>query len=101
MTTPRTARDLRWLWIASELLLVATTVASVRLLERLYQDTTFLAPMLFAAIVCHAVLIAMRWFGFGAAVSGLVSFVAVVFAAVATHYSTTATAVIVPTGATG
>lgn len=100
MTTPRTARDLRWLWIASELLLVATTVASVRLLERLYQDTTFLAPMLFAAIVCHAVLIAMRWFGFGAAVSGLVSFVAVVFAAVATHYSTTATAVIVPTGAT-
>ena len=93
-------RDLRWVWLASEVLLVLTSIAGVRLLQRLYEDTTFLAPMLFSVIVAHGVLVVMRWFGFGAIVSSAVSFVGVVLSIVATHYSATASAVIIPSGAT-
>jgi transglutaminase-like putative cysteine protease len=92
-------RDLRWVWLASEVLLVLTSIAGVRLLQRLYEDTTFLAPMLFSVIVAHGVLVVMRWFGFGAIVASAVSFVGVVLSIVATHYSATATAVIIPSGA--
>lgn len=93
-------RDLRWVWLASEVMLVITSIATIQLLQRLYEDTSFVAPMMFTVIVSHAVLITMRWFGFGAVVSGAVSFIAVVLAIVATHYAETATAVILPSGRT-
>lgn len=93
-------RDLRWVWFASELLLVATSVSSVLMLERIFTDGTFLAPLMFTLIVAHGALIAMRWFGFGTFASALVSMVATAAALVAIHYSSTAIAAVVPTGET-
>jgi len=92
--------DLRWVWMASEALLVATSVAAIIMLQRVFADGSFLAPMVFTVIVGHGVLIAMRWFDFGTAASGLASLGATGAAIVAIHYSGTALAAIVPTGGT-
>ena len=93
-------QDLRWVWLASEILLVATSVSTVFLLGRIFADDTFISPLLFTLIVGHGVLIAMRWFGFGTATSALLSLVATVAAVVAIHYSASALAAVVPTSAT-
>jgi len=101
MTSPTGAgEDLRWVWLASEVLLVATSVSTVFMLQRIFEDTTFVAPLLFTLLVGHGVLIAMRWFGFGTGTSGLISLLATGAAVVAIHYSETAVAAIVPTGNT-
>ncbi|MGK0226328.1 MAG: hypothetical protein ACI8XD_001139, partial [Thermoproteota archaeon] len=93
-------QGLRWVWLASEALLVATSVATVFMLQRIFTDDTFLAPLLFTLIVGHGVLISMRWFGFGAVTSALVSLLATAAAIVAIHYSATAFAAVVPTSET-
>ncbi|MDB9846461.1 hypothetical protein OAC41_06820, partial [Acidimicrobiales bacterium] len=93
-------QDLRWVWLASEILLVATSISTVFLLRRIFADDTFVSPLLFTLIVGHGVLIAMRWFGFGTATSALLSLVATVAAIVAIHYSASALAAVVPTSAT-
>lgn len=102
MTAPAQSggQDLRWVWLASEVLLVATSVATVFMLQRIFTDDTFVAPLLFTLIVGHGVLIAMRWFGFGTVTSALVSLVATAAAIVAIHYSASALAAIIPTSAT-
>ena len=102
MTAPRQSgsQDLRWLWLASEVLLVATSAATAFMLQRIFTDNTFAAPLLFTLIAGHGVLISMRWFGFGTVTSALVSLLATTAALVAIHYSTTAWAVVVPTSAT-
>ena len=93
-------QDLRWVWLASEVLLVATSVSTVFMLQRIFTDDTFVSPLLFTLIVGHGVLIAMRWFGFGTVTSALVSLVATGAAIVAIHYSASALAAVVPTSAT-
>ena len=93
-------QDLRWVWLASEILLVATSIASVMMLQRVFAETSFIAPLMFTLIVGHGVLIAMRWFGFGTASSSLVSFIATTAAVVAIHYADSAIAAIVPTADT-
>ena len=102
MTTPGQSggQDLRWVWLASEVLLVATSVATVFILQRIFTDNSFLAPLLFTLIVGHGVLISMRWFGFGTVTSALVSLLATTAAVVAIHYSATALAAVVPTSET-
>lgn len=92
------AQDLRWMWIAAEILLVATSVASVFMLQRIFADTSFLSPLLFTLLVGHGVLIAMRWFGFGSLASAAVSLIATVAAIVAIHYADTALAAVIPSG---
>jgi transglutaminase-like putative cysteine protease len=93
-------QGLRWVWLASEALLVATSVATVFMLQRIFTDDTFLAPLLFTLIVGHGILISMRWFGFGAVTSALVSLLATATAIVVIHYSATAFAAVVPTSET-
>lgn len=93
-------RDLRWIWLASEVLLVATSVASVLMLERIFSDDSFLAPVMFTLLVAHGVLIATRWFGFGTFTSSILSLVATGAAIVAIHYSSSAIAAVVPTSGT-
>jgi len=93
-------QDLRWVWFASEVLLVATSVATVFMLQRIFSDDTFVNPLLFTLLVGHGVLIAMRWFGFGTVSAAVVSLVATAAAIVAIHYSASAMAAIVPTSAT-
>jgi len=95
-----TARDRRWVWFAAEVMLVVTTISSVLLLGRLFEDDTFISPLLFTALIGHAVLITMRWFGFNLTVSALLSLIAVALGIVATHYSSTAVGVLLPTGDT-
>jgi len=100
-TTPGSnQQDLRWVWFASELLLVATSIATVLLLKRVFADTSFIAPLVFTLLVAHGVLIATRWFGFGTTTSALVSLLATVAAVVAIHYSQTAIAAILPSSGT-
>jgi len=94
------SQGLRWVWLASEVLLVATSVATVFMLQRIFTDDTFLAPLLFTLIVGHGVLISMRWFGFGTVTSALVSLLATTAAIVVIHYSATAFAAVIPTSAT-
>jgi len=98
--TRATSDDLRWVWLAAEVLLVATSVATVFMLKRIFADTSFVAPLVFTLIVAHGVLIAMRWFGFGTTTAALVSLVATTAAVVAIHYSGTAIAAVVPTAGT-
>jgi hypothetical protein len=93
-------QDLRWVWLASEVLLVATSVATVFMLQRIFTDDSFVAPLIFTLVVGHGVLISMRWFGFGTVVSALVSLVATGAAIVAIHYSASALAAVVPTAGT-
>lgn len=93
-------RDLRWVWLASEVLLVATSIASVLMLDRIFSDGSFVAPLVFTLLVAHGALIATRWFGFGTFTSSLVSAVSTAAAVVAIHYSSTAIAAIVPTSGT-
>ena len=102
MTAPAQSggQDLRWVWLASEILLVATSVATVFMLQRIFTDDTFVAPLMFTLIVGHGVLISMRWFGFGTVTSALVSLVATAAAIVAIHYSASAVAAVIPTSAT-
>ena len=50
-------QDLRWVWLASEVLLVATSLAAVLMLQRVFDDTSFIAPLMFTLIVGHGVLI--------------------------------------------
>jgi len=92
--------DLRWTWLASEVLLVATSIASVLMLQRIFSDDSFVGPLMFTLVVAHGVLIAMRWFGFGTTTSALVSVVATAAAVVAIHYSGTALAGVIPTSGT-
>ncbi len=99
-SNPAGPKNLRWVWLASEVLLVATSIASVFMLQRIFTDATFAAPLIFTLIVGHGVLIAMRWFGFGSVTSALVSLIATAAAIVAIHYSASAVAAIVPTSAT-
>ncbi|MEM7094359.1 MAG: transglutaminaseTgpA domain-containing protein [Actinomycetota bacterium] len=100
MTAAEHPRDVRWVWLAAEIMLVLTSIAGIQLLQRLYEDGAFFNPMLFSVIVGHVVLVATRWFGFATVVSAISSFIAVVLAIVATHYSSSAIAVVVPTGQT-
>lgn len=95
-----TPRDRRWVWLAAEAMLVLTTIVSVLLLGRLFEDDSYASPLLFTALIGHAVLIAMRWFGFNLVVSGLLSLVAVALAVVATHYADSAIGVLIPTADT-
>lgn len=95
-----TNQELRWVWLASEVLLIATSIATVFMLSRIFSDNSFAAPLIFTALVAHGVLVAMRWFGFGTATSALVSLLATASAVVAIHYSSTALAAIVPTSST-
>lgn len=89
-------RETAWVWVASEVLLVVTSIVTVRMLGRLFIDSAYFAPIVFTVIVSHGVLIATRRLGFGSAVSAIVSAISVTFAIVATHYSATATAVLIP-----
>ncbi len=93
-------QDLRWVWLASEVLLVATSVSTVLMLQRIFSDGSFVAPLMFTLIVGHGVLIAMRWFGFGTIMSALASFAGTAVAIIAIHYSASAAAAIIPTSAT-
>ena len=93
-------QDVRWVWFASEVLLVATSVATVFMLQRIFTDASFAAPLIFTLVVGHGVLISMRWFGFGTVTSLLVSLVATIAAIVAIHYSASALAAVIPTSST-
>ena len=93
-------QDLRWVWLAAEVLLVATSVASVMMLQRIFTDNTFASPLIFTLVVGHGVLIAMRWFGFGTFTAALTSLAGTAAAIVAIHYSSTAVAAVIPTGNT-
>jgi len=95
-----TNQKLQWVWLASEVLLVATSIATIFMLSRIFVDNSFAAPLIFTAFVAHGVLIAMRWFGFGSATSALMSLLATASAVVAIHYSSSALAAIVPTSST-
>jgi transglutaminase-like putative cysteine protease len=79
---------------------VATSIAAIMMLRRVFADGSFLAPLVFTIVVGHGVLIAMRWFGFGTAASALVSLGATGAAIVAIHYANTAIAAVVPTSTT-
>ncbi len=91
---------LAWTWIPAELLLVATTVAGVLMLERVFADDAYLSPLLFGVVITHGILIALRWFGFSAAVAAAGSLVGTAVTLVAVHYSNSAFAAVVPSGAT-
>lgn len=93
-------RELSWVWIPAEVLLLASSVAAILLLDRIFDDGSFLGPILFTTVVAHGLLIAMRWMGFGSLAAGLTSFVGTAAATVAIHYSSSAVAAVVPTGAT-
>lgn len=97
---PLTNPDMRWVWIAAEIALVATSLASMMFLVRVFSDTTFVGPVTFSLLVGHAVLIGMRWFGFRSAATVLMSLVATIVAIVAIHYSDTAIAAVIPTSDT-
>jgi len=97
---PTPTNDLRWMWIAAEVLLVATTIASALMLKRIFAESVdgYAQSLLFTAIVGHLVMIAMRWFNFGVAAAAAASFVATMAAIVALHYADTAIAFVFPSG---
>lgn len=97
MSPVATQNDLRWVWLASEVLLVATSVSAVLMLQRVFGDTTFYSPLLFTVFVSHALLISMRWLGFAAFTCSFASLAGTILAIVAVHYSSTAVGSILPT----
>ena len=59
--------------IPAELLLVATTVAAIMGLDRVFEDRSFFGPLLLTALVAHGTLILLRRLGVGLIISSLLS----------------------------
>jgi transglutaminase-like putative cysteine protease len=75
--------------IPAELLLIATTVAAIMGLDRVFDDRSFFGPLLLTALLAHGTLILFRRLGVGLTISSLVSAVVVVLQLTWSNYSDT------------
>lgn len=75
--------------IPAELLLVATTVAAIMGLDRVFEDRSFFGPLLLTALLAHGSLIILRRLGIGLLLSSLAAAIVVSLQLVWSNYSDT------------
>ncbi len=85
--------------VAAELFLVLTTLTAVAGFSRLFDDTSWVSPLLAATIVAHVTVGAVRRMGRGLLLGGALSAVVMVLQITWTHYRPTLETGL-PTGAT-